>query len=58
MKTEKKKTEIIEMMTLEIAIIIISSHMRIKKEKKTEMIEMITLEIEKRKNRRRKKEEA
>ena len=33
MKTEKK-IEIIEMMTLEIAVIIVSRHMRIKTEKK------------------------
>ena len=50
MKTEKK-AEMIEMMTLEIVVIIVSRHTRIKTEK-TEMIEMITLEIEKRKNRK------
>ena len=41
----------VEIMTLEIVVIIVSRHTRIKTEKKTKMIEMITLELDTRQNR-------
>ena len=47
----KEKTKMIQMMTLEIVVIIVSRHTRKKTEEKTKMIEMITLELETRQNR-------
>ena len=51
MKT-KKKTEMIEMMTLKIAIIIISRHMRITSELENKNAKDDSIHLEKRKNRK------